>query len=152
MEIDTIIYKAKDGKIFFDPLRCEEYERNLGVLQGSVGALVKDLEQIDAAHYIFGLVLVRMSDGSKSVYSRCTVCADCLLEDFVNPDNLTQQQRYIYETVGNFLDVLKKLDQDLPCQYMLMTSGSISFDGLGLMANHNEKAWKGKDEDKDDKK
>ena len=45
MEIDTIIYKAKDGRTFTDPLKCEEYEKNLGAINGSIGELVKILEE-----------------------------------------------------------------------------------------------------------
>ena len=139
MEVASIIYKAKDGKIFFDPLQCEEYEKTIGILPGTVGALIAELEKLEPTKYVFGLVLVNAE--CPTIYSRCTVCCDNLLEDYVNPNNLTEKQRYISETVGNFIEELKKTNKDYPCQYMLMHSHSIRMFPSALMANYNKSAW-----------
>ena len=140
MEIDRIIYKAKDGKIFLDPLECEEYEKNIGVLQGSVGKLVIDLESHDPKEYIYGIVLVK--DGEKmTLHTRCTICVDFMLEDYVNVDNLPEEKRHVTSTVGELLLMLKMLDKDLPCQYFLLFSDNIKLNHPGAMANYNQDAW-----------
>ena len=47
MEVEKIIYKAKDGRLFYDPLECEDYEKTIGILPGSVGDLINELEKND---------------------------------------------------------------------------------------------------------
>lgn len=140
MEVASIIYKAKDGRLFHDPLECEEYEKTIGILPGTVGALIKNLEELDEKAYISGLVLVK-EEGCTCIYKREVVCCDCLLEDFVNVNDLTEEQRYIYETVGSFIKELKKTNKDYPCQYMLEYSSNISMKPCGVMANHNQEVW-----------
>ena len=143
MEIDSIFYKAKDGRLFDDPLKCEDYERTLGIVPGSVGELISNLEkQTKPEDYVDGLVLVRKQDGSGSMYKRSTVCIDEKLEDYVNVENLSKEQRYESATVGGLLSQLKEVDKDLPCQYFLIWSKDIDMSNFGMMANYNKEAWK----------
>ena len=147
MEIDKIIYKAKDGRVFYDPLECEEYEKTIGILPGSVGDFLNWLGKYTTdSDYIFGIVKVQDGDKS-SIYTRSTVCADSLLEDYVNVENLTQEQRHYISTAGELKNTLKQINQDLPCQYFIVFSSDIDFHVSGTMANQNNNAWR-----KDDKK
>ena len=141
MEIDTIIYKAKDGKLFQDPLQCEEYEKTIGIIPGSVGALIQALEKLGPKTYIFGVVFMKGKEET-AVFTRCTVCCDNILEDYVNVENLREDQRYMYETADEFVEVLKKMDKDNPCQYMIVFSKDIDFKKTGIMALSNPEAWK----------
>lgn len=150
MEIASIIYKAKDGKIFFDPLECEEYEKTIGILPDTVGALIADLEKLEPSNYIHGIVLVREKDGERDVpvvYARTTICCDSLLEDYVNVDNLTEEQRYIKFTVGNLIYELKQTNKDYPCQYMLEYSSNINMTPCSVMSNYNKNVWRSKDKE-----
>ena len=140
MEVATIIYKAKDGRTFTDPLECEEYEKTLGILPNSVGNLVQLLEKRNPNDYIFGIVLIKENDEC-SVYTRATVCLDNILEDYVNPENLTEEQRYLSETIGEFLAILRKRDKDAPCQWWIMYNSDRSMRSPGMMANFNNEAW-----------
>ena len=141
MEIDKIIYKAKDGRIFFDPLECEDYEKTIGVLPGSVGDFIVEMEkQTKPDNFIFGIVKVQDGEMS-SIYTRCTVCVDNMLEDYVNVDNLSDEKRYSVSTAGELIDTMKQLDKDLPCQYFILFSEDINFKCSGIMANYNKKAW-----------
>lgn len=142
MEIAEIYYKAKDGRIFTDPLKCEEYEAKLGIIGGSVGELINELEKhAKPEAYVNGMVMVRKADGTGSMYTRCTVCIDDMLEDYVNVENLSKEQRYESATVGGLLSELKEVDKDLPCQYFLIWSKNIDMEGFGIVANYNKKAW-----------
>lgn len=141
MEVASIIYKAKDGRLFHDPLECEEYEKTIGILPGSVGALIKSLEELSPTDYIMGMVIVKEEECC-CFYRRETVCCDSLLEDFVNVKELTKERRYLYETVGNFIEELKKTNKDYPCQYMLAHSSNINMKPSAVMSNYNEKVWK----------
>ena len=142
MEVDRIIYKAKDGRLFNDPLECEDYEKTIGILQGSVGYLINELEKNDRPKcYMFGIVLVREKDGSSTIYTRYTANLDDKLEDYVNVSNLTEEQRYESFTIGDFLKLLKNLDKDLMCQWMIVFSDNIDLSAPGIMANYNEQAW-----------
>ena len=141
MEVASIIYRAKDGRLFHDPLECEEYEKTIGILPGTVGALIKNLEELSLTDYIMGLVVVKEEECC-CFYRRETVCCDSLLEDFVNVKELTKEQRYLYETVGDFIEELKKTNKDYPCQYMLAHSSNINMRPSAVMSNYNEKVWK----------
>ena len=142
MEVACIYYKAKDGRIFKDPLECEEYEKTIGILGGSVGELINELEKhAKPEEYVNGMVMVRKADGTGSMYIRCTVCIDDMLEDYVNVENLSKEQRYVAQTVGELLSELKKEDKDLPCQYFLIWSDDIDLKNFGSMSNFNKAAW-----------
>ena len=141
MKVASIIYEAKDGRLFYDPLECEKYEKTIGILPGTVGALIKNLEELSPTDYIMGLVVVKEEECC-CFYRRETVCCDSLLEDYVNINNLTEQQRYLYETFGNFIEELKKTNKDYPCQYMIAHSSNINMKPSAVMSNYNEKVWK----------
>lgn len=141
MEIASIIYKAKDGRTFTDPLACEEYEKTLGVIPISVGDLIQELEKRNPNDYIFGIVFIKGNDKNNILLIRITICLDGILEDYVNLENLTEEQRYLSETIGVFLRTLRKMDKDAPCQWWIIHSKDISLKGAGMMANYNEKCW-----------
>ena len=140
MEIAEIYYKAKDGKLFTDPLKCEDYEKTLGILPGSVGQLIQELEKLGSDTYIFCIVYVKEKT-CKTIYCRYTACCDSVLEDYVNVENLSEGKRYLYETVEEFVNMLKKTDKDYPCQWMISFSENIDFKNPGIMSNFNREVW-----------
>ena len=134
-------YIAKDGKLFDDPLKCEEYEKSLGILSGSVGHLINILQkETTDKQYITGIVIVRQSDNRK-ILARYTGDISHHLEDYVNVDNLKTEQRYEASTVGGLLRTLKELDKDLPCQYMIAYSDNLNMTCCGMLSNYNPKVW-----------
>lgn len=140
MEIDTIIYKAKDGRKFTDPLKCEDYEKTLGILKGSVGDLINKLGAFNPDCYIVGII--KVNDGGKgTIYGRFTMCLDHYLEDYVNPENLTEEQRYATCTIRGLINDLSKTNKDAPCQYMIMFSSGVDFKDNKMIANWNQDAW-----------
>ena len=148
MEIAEIYYKAKDGKMFTDPLECENYEKTIGVVAGSVGDLIRTLEkEAKPTDYVLGIVMVRLPDGTANIYTRCTVCIDDKLEDYVNVNSLSKEQRYETTTVERLVEPLKHEDKDLPCQYMLLFSENIDMHESTIMSCYNKSVWK-KDENK----
>lgn len=143
MEVEKIIYKAKDGRLFNDPLECEDYEKSLGVLPNSIGDLINQLEKEHVkGDYMTGIIIVKESNGQTSIYAESTVNIDDKLEDYVNVENLKEEQRYLTAKVDDVVKFLKKLDKDRPCQYMIVYSKNIDFQRLGVMANHNKEVWK----------
>lgn len=140
MEVETIIYRAKDGRRFYDPLECEEYEKTLGIVPNSVGNLVQLLEEKDPNKYIYGLILIKDSDGY-GLYMRATYCVDEKLEDYVNLNELNQEQRYHIYTIGDLLNCLRKINQDAPCQWWIVFSDDIDMKRNGMMVNFNPKCW-----------
>lgn len=134
-------YVAKDGRTFDDALECQEYEKTLGVVSGSVGDFINMLEKNTKREtYIFGVVKVR--DGNtNSLYIRATMPVDDMLEDFVNVEELTEEQRYKVATAGELADTLRKLNQDLPCACFIVFSDNINLGNAGCMECHNQMAW-----------
>lgn len=142
MEVAEIFYKAKDGKLFTDPLKCEEYEKTIGILRGSVAELVYSLETAAKPdEYISGIILVRKPDGGVNTYVLSTACIDDKLENYVNVEDLPKENRYVSATVDGLIRDLKKKNQDLPCQYLLIWSKNIDFSGYGILMNYNRDAW-----------
>lgn len=143
MEVEKIIYKAKDGRLFNDPLECEDYEKSLDVLPNSIGDLINQLEKEHVqGGYMTGIVMVKKTNGQTSLYTECTMNIDAYLEDYVNVENLKEEQRYVYTKVDNVVRFLKTLDKDRPCQYMIVYSKHIDLHNPGVMANHNKEVWK----------
>ena len=139
MEAD-VIYRAKDGRTFTDPLKCEDYEKTLGILKGSVGDLINKLETFSPDCYINGIVRVN-DQGKGYVYARHTICLDHHLEDYVNPENLTVEQRYAICTIRGLIRTLRERNQDAPCQYMIIFGSDIDFKDNKIIANWNQDAW-----------
>lgn len=137
-------YIAKDGKSFDDPMECQEYEKTIGILSGSVGELIHLLDKnTKRNYYIFGVVKIR--DGNKGyIYTRYTACIDYLLEDYVNVEDLPEEKRYEKATVGELADTLRKLDKDLPCQFFIIFSETVDLKCPGCIANHNPYVWNDK--------
>ena len=140
MEVAEIYYRAKDGKIFTDPIQCEEYEKNIGIIPGSVGALIQYLGELEPKTYIFGMVLVK-ENGAIQANLTPTICCDRLLQDYVNVSDLREDQRYIYSTVEDLVRMLKKTDKDYPCEWIIMFSNDINFKKFGIMSLHNQQIW-----------
>lgn len=144
MEIDSIFYKAKDGRIFTDPLACEEYEKTIGIVKGSVGAMLLDVEKHmpEKKGYVAGLVQVKDGEGVK-LWIYAIYCIDDRLESFVNVNNLQPEQRYVSTTVEKLFEDFKDVDHDNPCQYMLLLSTGFNARDCEMwtIANWNQKAW-----------
>ena len=148
MEIDTILYKAKDGRIFEDPLKCEEYEKTIGIISGSCADVIRYLEEKHKPSiYVHGLVFVRHPDGSSAIHSCCTVNCSDKMESYVNVKDLTEKQLYITTTVADVIRFLKRCDKDSPVQYMLTFSEDIRMEHPSIMSMSNSKVWD-KEEDK----
>ena len=143
MEVEKIIYKAKDGRLFYDPLECEDYEKSLDVLPNSIGDLINQLENEHVkGGYMTGVVMIKETNGQTSIYAESTVNIDDKLEDYVNVENLKEEQRYLTAKVDDVVRFLKTLDKDRPCQYMIVYSKHIDLHNPGVMANHNKEVWK----------
>ena len=142
MEVDTILYRAKDGRIFEDPLKCEEYEKTIGILSGSCADVIRYLEEKHKPSiYVHGLVFVRNPDGSSATHSCCTVNCSDKLESYVNVKDLTDEQLYITTTVADVIRFLKRWDKDSPVQYMLTFSEDLRMEHPGVMSMSNHKVW-----------
>ena len=137
-----ITYTAKDGRRFDDPLKCEDYEKHLGVIPDSVADIILELEKQDPKAYIFGIVMVRRKDGTATIYTRFTGCCDSVLEDYVNIINISEEQRYICATFKELIAALRNEVQDAAAQYMIVFSKDVEFGHPGIMANHNPLVWK----------
>lgn len=149
MEIDSIFYKAKDGRIFTDPLECEQYEKTIGIVSGSIADMLRHVkENADDAKYVSGAVYYRWPDGSKTFHKIITMCIDDKLESFVNVKDLREEQRYVAMTMEDFLAYYSKEDmRDFPCQYLLSFSDDLSGRIAAVLANGiNREVWKPKED------
>ena len=143
MEVDTIYYRAKDGKLFTDPLECENYEKKLGVIPGSVADIISYLnEQCKPESYLHGLVYVLEPDGSKSLYQCTTVCVANKLDSFVNIENLDINQLFMATKVKEVIEWLGRYDKDCPVHYFLCYSKNIDMSNCGVITLSNPKVWK----------
>lgn len=149
MEIDTIYYKAKDGRLFTDPLKCEQYEKTIGILPGSIADMVQHIkENIGDAKYVSGAVYYCMPDEKKIFHSISTVRIDDKLESFVNVKDLREEQRHVAMTTEDFFAYYGKEDmRDYPCQYLLSFSYDYGKDIYAVLASGiNPKVWDQKED------
>ena len=131
MEIDTIIYKAKDGRIFTDPLKCEEYEKNLGVIPGTIGELVKILEKYSPEHQV--CLLVMWWDKEKKKIQMEPLLSVKIADD---DDAMAFEKDRIIK-VKSALKYLRKLPQDEQAQWMGWVTESFAADMCTVLADTN---------------
>lgn len=135
MEIDTIIYKAKDGRTFTDPLKCEEYEKNLGVIPGTIGELVKILEEKNPDHQV--CLLVMWWDKEKKRIQM----EPCLSVKIADDDDAMAFEKDRIIKVKSALKYLRKLPQDEQAQWMGWVTESFANDMCTVMANTNRRLF-----------
>lgn len=146
MEIDTIFYKAKDGRIFTDPLECEEYEKTIDIVKGSAAHVIQILGELRPETYVHGIVYLVTPDGKKYTRMCATVCCDRRLEPFVNVADLSIEQRYVTNTVADVLMFLKQFDKDSKVTYLLTYDDDIKFSSPGIVFFRNDEIWDKKKE------
>lgn len=138
-------YMAKDGKMFKDPLECEEYEKGLDVIQGSVGDIINYLgKQCKPDDYVHGLVYLKEPDGTKCLFQCATFCIARMQDPFVNLENLDTDQLFIKTQVKEVVEWLGRHDKDCPVQYFLAYSKNIDMSNCGIIEMHNPKLWEKK--------
>lgn len=149
MEVSSIIYKAKDGKLFYDPLECEQYEKTIGILPGSIADMVRFVrENRGDCKYMTGAVLYARPDGTKTFHNLNTLCIDDNLESFVNVKDLQEEQRYVFMKVDDFIAYYdKEKCKDWPCQWLFALSEYIDMREICTMSNgNNPNVWKKKED------
>ena len=134
-------YKAKDGKLFQDPLECQEYEKNLGVIPNSVADIINVLEEMNPNDYVNATMILKEPDGTKTILCYDTICCDLKMNPYVNVEDLDIEQRCFIYTFTDIINWLKKYDKDCPVQYMIVFSSDITMKNTGIMANNNPNVW-----------
>ncbi len=137
-----VIYKAKDGKKFDDPMECEKYERKLGIKPGTVGFAKETFRNIGMDMYLNGQLAVLHE--KKAVWHHLiTLNIDDYIEDYVNVNNIAQDKRWMKAQVKVVLKYLEQYNDDDECVYMLTFCRNMDFKGtLGTMMQNNEDFWK----------
>lgn len=135
-----LTYVAKDGTKFKDALQCQQYEERLGVLEGTVAMAKLDLKRLGEEKYICGMLLVE-HDGGSCLHTYVTMNIDYKLMDYVNPENASEDNRYIRCKIADVLRDLGKYDDDELCEYFLTHSESIDMTNCGCCHTMNHKLW-----------
>lgn len=135
-----MIYYAKDGMRFDDPIKCAEYERTLGTLPGTVGELKKKLEPYKD-YYAIGLLVVWHKEHAY-YQSFMTYNISNELEKYTDIEELSEEDLYAKCKVLNIIQMMDKNynDDDL-CEYAFFYSQSLHFNTIGYMKGHNGNLW-----------
>ena len=135
-----MIYYAKDGMRFDDPIKCAEYERNLGTLPGTVGELKKTLEPYKD-YYVLG-VLVIWHKGKSYTSSFITAPIGYILERYTDVDELPEEERFIKYKMSNVINLIEeKYDDDDLCEYSFLYSKTLDYAITGYMKSNNQTLW-----------
>jgi hypothetical protein len=54
-----IKYRAKDGRVFDDPFKCEDYENTLGISPGTIGDVLQFLEKEPEDKHVSGILICK---------------------------------------------------------------------------------------------
>lgn len=135
MEIDTIIYKAKDGRTFTDPLKCEEYEKHLGVINGSIGELVKILEEKNPDYQV--CIMVMWWNKEKRQIQMEPYLSVKIADD---DDALAFEKDRIVK-VKSALKYLRKLSQDAQAQWIGWVTESFTAETCIVIGSLNQRLF-----------
>lgn len=134
-----VFYIAKDGMRFTDALKCQEYEKTIGVIPGSIGEFICQLEKMPQEHYIKGALMVRAkTDKRPSFHSFVSSAMD---EDTEESDPLFSEKA-ITTTVAQAIDVITRLyDKDAPVQYICLVCEKVTSSVGTIMASINRELF-----------
>jgi hypothetical protein len=139
----NITYTAKDGRKFGDPYECEEYEKRLGTVAGTVARTRIDLKAIGEKKYVFGMLKVR-HEGLNNYRTYVTRCIDEKLEDYVNVADLDVDKRWIRNTMEDVLNDMEQFADDDLCEYEFIYCDHWEFGGehpFGCCRSINNRLW-----------
>ena len=138
MEID-VTYVAKDGMRFTDALKCQDYEKTLGVIPGSVGDFICQLEKMPQEHYISGSVMVRTKTGKGMSFQSFVSRA---VDDDIEESDPLFSEKAITTTVAQAIRCITHLyDKDSPIQYICMVCEKVKSESGIIMANINRELF-----------
>lgn len=134
------IFIAKDGRRFEDPLLCDAYEKTIGLQDDTIGGLLARMETWTATHYITGTLLIWNGESMK-VYTVNNILLDDLLEDYVNPELLPEEKRWVSATVNTLKKALRHMDKDWLCNYMFNISPNRDGTMGHVTAVNSQRLW-----------
>ncbi len=124
MKVD-VTFTARDGRTFNDPYKCEDYEKSLGIIKGSIAEAIKNFKSL-RQDYLVNLMLIYFDEGD-DVPTFCHFIS----KRFNDNDG-------IYIT---FSDVVKKLESinkpHAQCQYIGYFFEDFSSDKCGSTVSIN---------------
>ena len=134
MEID-VTYVAKDGRRFTDALKCQDYEKTIGIIPGSVGDFICQLEQMPQEHFISGSVMVRTKTGKGMSFQNFVSRA---MDDDIEESDPLFSEKAITTTVAQAIEAISHLyDRDFPIQDICMVCEKVQSGTGVIMANIN---------------
>ena len=135
-----MIYYAKDGMRFDDPVKCAEYERTIGTLPGTIGQLKATLEP-HKDHYVIGLLVVWHKEHAY-FHSFMTYNISHELEKYTDIEELPEEDHYFKQKVSYIIQMIdENYDDDDLCEYSFFNSLSLHFTPIGYMKNSNGTLW-----------
>ena len=135
-----MIYYAKDGMRFDDPVKCAEYERTLGVMPGTIGQLKQTLEPYKE-YYFFGTLMV-WHNNAAFTGSFATMKIARQLEEYTDIDELEEEDLYVWVKFGRFIEYLStEYDDDDMCEYSFIYSETLDFAQALCMRGNNPHIW-----------
>ena len=114
MEID-IIYKAKDGTEFSDPLICEEYEKSLDTLPGTLGYFLRQLDQFEESDLFTGTMMYKEKDKQVTFYMSVNMDFSDIYEGEIVTQAMKEAQRRATSTVAGVRRHFNGIDLSTPC-------------------------------------
>lgn len=113
MEV-KIQYKAKDGRVFYDPYLCESYEKSLEKGPGTLGRFLNLLKGYKESDYFIGIIYYRENNDVKTLSVYTMDFSDLYEGEYVT-QAMQDAQKRVTVTVGNVLDFFKDIDNSIPC-------------------------------------
>ncbi len=121
----NITYTARDGRSFSDPFECEEYEKTLGVVSGSVRDAIIKLKRLPQ-DYLANFVIVIWDENRQSTNTYHYISMKL-------PDG-----REITCSLAKAIDNLEALNMnDAPCQYTGDIFDSFDYTNIYLIISSN---------------
>lgn len=136
-----LIYYAKDGMRFDDPVKCVEYERTLGAMPGTVAQLKQILEPY--REYYFSGTLLVWHNNAPSAGTYVTMKIDRQLKEYTDIDELQDEDLYVKLKFGELIEYLStQYDDDDMCEYSFVYSETLDFAKAFIMRGNNPDIWR----------
>lgn len=136
-----IKYRAKDGRVFDDPFKCEDYENTLGISPGTIGDVLQFLEKEPEDKHVSGILICK-HNGELCSNTFSNLCIQEEEVDDIFGGIKSEEKGWIINTVKDVIEVMRiSYDKNDLCQITFLIGETRYMKNCIPVTTYNSKLW-----------
>ena len=136
-----IKYRAKDGRVFDDPFKCEDYENSLGISPGTIADVLQYLEKEPEEKHVSGIIICK-HEGVLCSTTFNNIPIKEYLKDDIYSEEKCKELGWISSSVKDVIKEIRRSydDNDL-CQITFLIGETRYMKNCIPVTTYNSKLW-----------